>query len=175
MTPGVISPGDAARLLTKYHAALYGFVFACARSHHDTEDILQNVSMVVVESIAQLRDESGFLPWAREIARRSALAYFRKNRREHSVDPELVQRLAEAADVLEAERPTSVHGEALMACLERLPAQIRKLLALRYDGSFVDTEGLAARFGQSVQSVYAQVKRIKLALRECVERRLSAD
>lgn len=170
-----LSQGEAARLLTRFHSALYAYIFACVRSHHDAEDILQNVSVVVMESLEDLRDESGFLPWSREIARRSSLAYCRKARRERTLDPDLVRSLAEAADALEQIEPSSVHGEALMACLERLPTRSRRLMTLRYAGSFVDTEELARRVGQSVQSVYAQVKRIKTALRNCVERRLAAE
>jgi hypothetical protein len=46
----------------------------CLRAHHnDAEDILQNVSVAVTESIRQLRDESGFAV-AQEITRRRILA-----------------------------------------------------------------------------------------------------
>ena len=34
---------------------------------------------------------------------------------------------------------------------------------------------LGTGFGRTVQAVYAQIKRIKQALRNCVERRLSAS
>src|SRR5262245_49932838 len=170
-----LTQGEAARLLTKHHNALYAFIFACVRSHHDTEDIMQNVSVVVVESLEDLRDEDGFLPWAREIARRSSLAYCRKKRREQAFDPELLQSLADAADELERKTPTSRHGEALMACLDRLPPRSRRLMTERYAGTFVDTDELARKMCRSVQSVYAQVKRIKMALRNCVERRLAAE
>lgn len=171
----VIGQADVARLLMKHHTALYAFVFACVRSHHDTEDILQNVSVTVVEAIDQLRDEGGFLPWSREIARRCTLAYCRKKRREQPLDPELVQHLAEAADELEHEQPTAPFAEALTACLEGLPPESRRIVALRYAEGFADTESLARQVGRSVQSLYAHVKRIKMALRDCVERRLAAE
>jgi RNA polymerase sigma-70 factor (ECF subfamily) len=174
MPDGRLEPRDAARLLTRHHAALYAYVFACVRSHHDAEDILQNVSVVVIESLAQLRDEAGFLPWAREIARRCALAYCRKNRRVQTLDPELVQRLAEAADALERDCPEGAQREALLTCLERLPPRSRELLVRRYDGASGDASDLAARFGRSVQAVYAQIKRLKAVLRDCVSRRLAA-
>jgi RNA polymerase sigma-70 factor (ECF subfamily) len=166
---------DAARLLTRHHTALYGYIYACVRSHHDAEDILQNVSVVVIESLATLRDEAGFLPWAREIARRCSLAHCRKHRRTQTLDPELVQRLAEAADALERDTPADDHREALLACLEQLPPASRDLLARRYDGESGDAADLAARFGRSVQGIYAQIKRIKAALRDCVSRRLAPE
>jgi hypothetical protein len=46
-------------------------------------------------------------------------------------------------------------------------------MTLRYDGSMKDSSDLARRLGRSVQAIYAQIKRIKMALRECVKRRLA--
>ncbi len=174
MPDGRVSQGQVARLLMQHRTALYGYIFACVRNHADAEDILQNVSVAVTESIGQLRDEAGFLPWAREIARRRILAHRRTARREQPLDPELLRRLAEAADRVEQERPAPIHREALMACLESLPAQSRRLIAMRYDGS-ADASELARRFDRTVQSIYAQIKRIKIALRQCVERRLALE
>src|SRR5436189_2749167 len=130
-----IPQGQVARLLMQHRTSLYGFIFACVRNHADTEDILQNVSVAVTESITQLKDEAGFLPWAREIARRRVLAHRRTARRELPCDPELVRALADASDRVELEEPASVHRAALMACLESLPGESRKLIAMRYDGT----------------------------------------
>jgi RNA polymerase sigma-70 factor len=159
----------------QHRAALYGYIFACVRNHADAEDILQNVSVAVTESIEQLSNEAGFLPWAREIARRRILAHLRAVRREQPCDPELIRRLAEAAGRIEQEQPTSVYQAALMACLEQLPPQSRRLIALRYEDRSRRAEDLAALFGRSVQGIYAQIKRIKQALRRCVERRLALE
>ena len=167
--------GEVARLLMQHRTALYGFIFACVRHHDDTEDILQNVSVAVSESIGQLKDEAGFLPWAREIARRRILAHRRIGRRELACDPELIRALSEAADKVEQEQPASAHRAALMACLEQLPGESRKLITMRYDGTSGNVSRLATYFGRSVQSIYAQIKRIKIALRECVGRRLALE
>jgi RNA polymerase sigma-70 factor, ECF subfamily len=163
------------RLLEQHRAALFGYVLACVRRHHDAEDILQEVAVKVAEAFEKLTDEAGFLPWAREIARRCMLAHGRKWRREAPLDPELLQRLAEAAERLERARPTSTQQELLHACLDGLPTDSRRLILSRYDGSAASAEELARREGGSVQSVYARLKRIKAALRECVERRLAAE
>jgi RNA polymerase sigma-70 factor (ECF subfamily) len=167
--------GMVARLLMQHRAALYGYIFACVRNHADAEDILQNVSVAVTESIEQLQSEAGFLPWAREIARRRVLAYRRTARREQPLDPDLVRQLAEAAERVEESRPASDHSAALAACLEALPPQSRKLIIGRYSDSAGGAEALAARFGRSVQGIYARIKRIKAALRDCVERRLQTE
>ena len=167
--------GQVARLLMQHRTALYGFIFACVRNHDDTEDILQNVSVAVTESIGQLQEDSGFLPWAREIARRRVLAYRRTAKREVPYDPEVVRVLAEAADRVEDQMSGGEHRAALMACLEQLPGESRKMIAMRYDGTSGSVTDLAGHFGRSVQSVYAQLKRIKIALRDCVGRRLALE
>lgn len=166
---------ELSRLLMQHRTALYGYILACVRNHADAEDILQNVCVAVTESIGRLEREEGFLPWAREIARRRVLAHFRGGRRERPTDPELVQHLAEAADRLEQRRPASEHQAALLACLEGLPRQSRRLILLRYTDAAGGAEKLAQRFGRSVQAVYALIKRIKAGLRECVEHRLAKE
>ena len=103
------------------------------------------------------------------------LAHRRTAKREQPLDPELLLRLAEASDRVESQLPASDQRAALMACLESLPNQSRRLIAMRYDGSVAGMSELAQRFGRSVQGIYAQVKRIKAALRECVERRLALE
>jgi RNA polymerase sigma-70 factor len=167
--------GQVAQLLMQHRIALYGYIFACVRNHADAEDILQNVCLAVSESIAQLTSEDGFLPWAREIARRRVLAYRRTARREAVLDPDLVRQLAEAADRVEELEPASEQWIALTACLEALPPKSRRLIATRYSDNEGRAEHLAARFGRSVQGIYAQIKRIKAALRDCVQRRLELE
>ena len=172
---GVIRPSDVARLLMQHRTALYGFIYACVRNHDDSEDILQNVSVAVTESIGRLKHAGGFLAWTREIARRRILAYRRTAKRELACDPEVVRVLAEAAERVVQEMPAAAQRAALMACLEALPAQSRRLITMRYDGTSGKVAALAAQFGRTVQSIYAQLKRIKIALRECVGRRLALE
>lgn len=162
-----------AQLLMRHRTALYSYIWANVRNHTDAEDILQNVSLAVVESSARLDDESGFLPWSLEIARRRILKHYRTLGREQAVDPDLLLQLAEAAGRVEQARPASAYQSALQTCLDSLPATSRRLMQMRYDGSVSGVAELAARWDRSVQSMYAQIKRIKTALRDCVERRLA--
>ena len=167
--------GQIARLLMQHRTALYGYIYACVRNHADAEDILQNVSVAVTESIDKLEDDAGFLPWAREIARRRVLAHRRTAGREQAFDPEILCRLAEASERVEETCSSSAHRSALLTCLEKLPPRSRKLIAMRYETSKNGMQELAERFGRSVQGIYAQVKRIKARLRDCVRRRLAVE
>lgn len=174
MKKSALRQGMVARLLMQHRTTLYGYIFSCVRNHADTEDILQTVCVVVTESIEQLTNEAGFLPWVREIARRRILAYRRTGRREQPLDPDVVRELADAAERLEEKLPASDQATALTACLEALPPRSRQLIIMRYDGG-TSAEDLSRRFGRSVQGIYAQIKRIKAALRTCVERRLQTE
>src|SRR5262245_20135001 len=124
-----------AQLLMRHRTALYAYIFASLRNHADAEDVLQNVSLAVVESCNQLADDAGFLPWSLEIARRRILQHRRRGDREHVVDPELLLQLAEAAGRVEQSLPAAAHQTALRTCLEGLPGESRRLIVLRYDGS----------------------------------------
>src|SRR5207244_10332476 len=133
MADSMVPHGQITRLLMQHRTALYGYIFACVRNHAEAEDILQNVCVAVTESITRLTDEAGFLPWAREIARRRILAHRRSGQREQPCDPEMVRRLAEAADRVERTQLASSQRAALMACLESLPGESRRLIMMRYD------------------------------------------
>lgn len=164
-----------ARQLMQHRTELYAFIFACLRNHHDTEDLLQTVSVAVMEAAQENVEPSAFLPWAREIAWRRILAHRRSTGRHRPLDPSLVQAIAEAAGRVDRARPASAFREALLDCLGRVPEETRRVLEMRYDGSVSGLEELAARVGRSVQGVYALLKRGKAALRECMQRRMTSE
>jgi RNA polymerase sigma-70 factor (ECF subfamily) len=164
-----------AQLLMKHRTALYAYIFAGVRNHVDAEDVLQNVSLAIVEASAQLPEAAGFLPWALEIARRRLLKHYRQSRRERPLDPDLLAQLVGAAERVESRLPTSSYQAALQTCLDSLPPTSRELMQLRYNGSHRNVAELSDCLQQTVQSVYARLKRVKAVLRECVERRLATE
>jgi RNA polymerase sigma-70 factor (ECF subfamily) len=161
--------------MMEHRTALLGFVYSCVRDHHEAEEILQEVSVAVIESADKLADVEGFLPWAREIARRRMLASLRARSRERSCDPELVERLAEASGRLERAEPAPRAKEVLVECLEKLPQKLKGIVSMRYDATVSSVAEAAGRVGKSVQAVYALLKRAKHLLRSCVERRLAQE
>jgi RNA polymerase sigma-70 factor (ECF subfamily) len=57
-------------------------------------------------------------------------------------------------------------------CVESLPARHRELLALRYHhGLSVDL--LARKFGKSIDAVYRLLSRIRSAVHQCIDVRIS--
>ena len=164
---------QAAQLLLQHRTVLHGYIFACVRNHTDAEDIFQEVSMAILKSADQLQAPEGFLAWAREIAFRRVLEHARKSGRETVTDPHVIGALADATVRLNERQPAGPRQVALLECLDRLPSRRRRLIIQRYDGSAKDGQELANRLGLTVQALYAKIKRIKLSLRDCVERRLA--
>lgn len=162
-------------MLLKHRDSLYAYVFACVRSFPDADDILQTVSVAVIEASDAPIEEARFLAWAREIARRRVLEHFRRSKRLLPLDPEIVGKLADAAERIERRQAGVTRREALLECLERLPPESQQLLQARYDGSTADMVALARRFGRSEQGMYSLLYRIRQALRDCVERRVRLE
>ncbi|MEM7600994.1 MAG: sigma-70 family RNA polymerase sigma factor [Verrucomicrobiota bacterium] len=176
-TPENHPPFDApeiARLLIEHRSTLLGYLLSCVRDYSDAEDLFQEVSLAATRSAADLRDEDGFLPWAREIARRRVLAHYRKSKRLKPVDPDLATRLAETAAAMDETLSTPPRIEALHSCLDALPAESRKLIALRYEDHRRPVETIAREVGRSVQATYAILKRSRLLLRDCVNQKMEA-
>ena len=172
--PSPIEAPEIARMLVEHRAPLLGYLLSCVRNHADAEDLLQDVSLAATKSAADLRDRGGFLPWAREIARRRVLAHFRKSKRLTPIDPELANRLADTAAAMDDHEDIPARVEALRECLEALPAESRKLIALRYEDHRRPVEEIAEQFGRTVQAAYAILKRCRLMLRDCVTQKLAA-
>jgi len=165
----------AVRLLMNYRGALYSYIYACVCNHADAEDLLQDVSVAVVESFSQLTSEEGFLPWAREIARRRILAHARKMKKERSMDPQVISALAEASERVTRRHPVSRRRDALLECLGKLPASSCDLLLRYYGSSVARVEEIEARFGKRMSAIYAEVHRMRSLLRDCVSRRIQED
>ncbi len=165
------------RLLLEHRSALMAYILAAVRNHADADDVFQESSLAIATSFSQLRDENGFLPWAREIARRRILAHVRQNKQLLLIDDELLDKLSEAAariDQLDLQRKESQRN-VLHTCLEQLPTESRRLIAMRYDNPTPQVESIARQFGRTVQGTYALLKRIRLVLRDCVDNKLSQE
>ncbi len=159
--------------LIEHRGTLLGYLLSCVRDAADAEDLFQDVSMAAIRSAAKLRDESGFLPWAREIARRRVLEFYRTSKRLIPVDPELAGRLAETAAELDVSEDASERVQALRSCLESLPMESRRLIAMRYTDKKEPVENLAKTVGRSVQATYAILKRSRILLHDCINKKMN--
>jgi len=167
--------GLISALLMRHRTALFGYIYSCVPHAADAEDILQEVSLTATLRMDQLRDEAGFLPWVIEIARRQILAHRRKSSRRLVLAPDVVGALADDALELARREPPSRRVDALLHCLDALPAHSVQLVLARYGDSFSTIEALALKLKRTVSATYALLKRVRLVLRDCVNRKLASE
>ncbi len=162
------------RLLRQFYASqpqLRAFVFASTRNYHATEEILQDVAIVVAQKAAGFDEERPLHPWLLGIARNKILKWREAQGREAAT-----LRFDTIAECLPHARLFEPQGisrrqQALNLCLGKLPARQRRIVELRY-GQGMDCSRIAGDLHHSVQSIYALLKRLKNALRHCVEEQL---
>ncbi len=166
---------DVIRALERYRVMIVGYAYAITRDHHLAEDVFQEVAVVVAERPQRLPDDDGAGRWLREVSRRKSLELLRRSRRQGVLFEEEV--LVQLGDAFAEKAPNEHHARlkaAMSACVDGLGGDARTVVCGRYvEGAACET--IADRIGRSVQAVYAVLKRTRLSLARCVEKRLVAE
>lgn len=145
------------------------FIAARAHSLDLVEEVLQATYVACYESLGRYEPRGTLLPWLRGIAL-NRLRRELATRARHAPGDALEQLLAgEAARSLaEAAGPDEVTLAALRRCLDRLTPRAREILERRHaHGATLDE--LAAQFARSRAGIASLLKRIRLAVRTCME------
>jgi RNA polymerase sigma-70 factor (ECF subfamily) len=166
---------ELVRLLSRHQRAIYAYAHSILHDFHLTEDVYQEVAVIVAGAWPEIPPEKALKPWLMEITRRKALETRRKSRRLARVLP------SDVLDQVETEfarEPVEEDGrqdlrDSLAACMAKLGELGRKVVQARY-GAGLSCQDIAAKLSKSVQSIYAILKRSRLSLTECVERRRAA-
>ena len=138
------------------------------------EDIFQEV-WIRFERTTRHGDVITHVPaWCRATARLIALESWRKQKREQPTpDPELAS-LIEQAYTEQDDHATFWHDHttALKHCLDTLPPRSRDLITRRYQNEQPIAD-IAAQLHQSLGSIKTALCRLRLALADCVRKRLT--
>lgn len=131
------------------------------------EDVYQEVAMIVAKDPDSVPDDNGVIPWLREITRRKSLEWGRKHRRmPQLLDDAILCQVAESVEPGSRESDSDLK-ERLEQCLGKLTTEQQSILYGRYhDGA--SGEEIASRTGRTVQSIYAILKRVRMAIERCV-------
>ncbi len=166
---------EFARRLMEHRSRLHAFVYALVRDPHLTEDILQEVAVVLFEKFATFASGTDFGAWAREIAYREILSARRSEwRARRHLDVGLAQEIWKAFQRRREGFEPAAHREALRRCLAGLADGVRRVLDWRYAAG-LSSEEIAGRLRRTAQAVYAMVFRTKRALADCVRRRMAGE
>lgn len=163
-------------IVIAYQAMLQAI--ACFRTSNPdlAEEIVQQTFIRAYNELADFRADGDFGVWLRVLchyeilSELKRLARDRTNREHYQV--ELRAQLATEALSVDAESGDGAAG-ALEECLRQLPPTSAALITGKYaDGRSV--QELATTHGRTVTWVTTTLYRLRLGLRECLERRLPA-
>ena len=156
--------------LTGAQRHLLAFIQSLIWRPADADDVLQEANLVLWRKAADYDPARPFLPWAMRIAQLQAMAWLTsRGRAQRRFADALLETIADEA-VAEADE-LEPRRRALGDCLQRLSPDHRALVASRYqpDGS---VEAMAQERGSSPKAVSEMLRRIRLGLLGCVERKL---
>ncbi len=141
------------------------------RDTHAIEDIFQTVLIRAVKEADSLKDEEHAMAWARVTARRLAIDHVRKHQSRMLVLDDRTLDLLDAELDRRGDDVLAERLDALKSCVEKLPPRSRRVVDLRYRERRAGKE-MADLLQMSVDAVYQALRRVHVALRECVEQRL---
>lgn len=167
---------DVVRLFMSYQRTLREFILSLVPDPNDADDILQEVSVVVLAKSEPPEDLGKFPGWCRGVARNVALHHWR-DRRKTMTPPstrflEAVELAYQEGDAREDEM--NLRRRALQECLKKLPESSRNLLELRYVRRAPSGE-VARTLGQSAAAVRMSLMRVRQALGACIQGRMAGE
>ncbi|MBI4565777.1 MAG: sigma-70 family RNA polymerase sigma factor [Planctomycetes bacterium] len=163
-------------LLIKYRTQLYAYLLAVLGDANDAEDLLQDVSLAVIQNAGKCVPNTNFRAWVYEFCRFQILAKakVRSRRGLELLSPEVLAHLELADQESDDGVSLDARRTALLECLKALPGFQRKAIDLRYASGF-DVPRVAKLLGKTLQTTYTVLKRARQALRECTQRRLAKE
>jgi RNA polymerase sigma-70 factor (ECF subfamily) len=164
---------DQSEFLThflKHQAELVAFIGSVVRDRAVRDDVLQETALALWQAFDRYDRSQSFGAWARGIAANKLMQRWDRGERWHRALPvEAIPSLLAAFE--RTDLSSDLRRDALERCLEKVPVKSRKLLALKYEQGFTLGQ-MAEHIGSTMDAVNKALSRIRLKLRECVERQL---
>lgn len=162
------------QLLMQWRTRISASTWIIVRNTHTSEDIFQNVVLKAMTREVAFEAEGPLLSWAFITARREALDWVSRNRREAKIlSSEVLIRLEQYW-----QERLNVHSadklDALRQCLDSAPEDSATILHLRYSQDLTCDE-VAGRMNLTLSAVYKRLSRLHAALKLCIESKLNLN
>ncbi len=168
------SAREVAALIRGLQPTLTEFAAGLLGGADGADDVVQETNLFLWERRADYEPGSDFRAWALRVARFKVMAARRDVARERRLrfSDETLERLAARAE--ERAGGAERRLKALGGCLGRIRLQDRRLLEWKYARRGSLTE-LADAVGESANAIHKKISRLRMALRQCVEKALSQN
>ncbi len=165
---------DAAEQLavqwTKAQPYVAAYITSILRDFHRSEDVLQQVAVVLVRKFGEYDPAQPFLSWALGIAKFEILKEQRRGARDrHVFGDDLTERLGAAYEKMSGQ--LEAYGPMLDECLKEVDCRARLALDLRYVEDLKPAD-VAEQMEMTPGAVRVLLHRARTALRDCIERRM---
>lgn len=158
------------QLFIRYQGRLRAFALAICPDFASVDDLMQEAFLTVSAKAAEFDLQSNFLAWSRSIVRFKMHELGRSNG----------TRLCSSGllESIAASCPDDWGGEEKIAllskCLSELAPKAKEVIALRYQREHSPTE-IASMLSRTVSSINVALSKARVALRECLDRKLAAE
>jgi len=163
-----------AELVREHQAGLRAYVRSLGVDEIWVDDLAQEAFLVAYRRQADFRTNADYGKWLRGIARHLVTNERRKTARRsrlmHEGITDLLLALSPGSGA-EYDSAFARLGPAMEECVGQLPARCRDLLDRRY-ARRETASSMAQQLRLSAEAVRQQLRRVRLAVRDCVERKV---
>jgi RNA polymerase sigma-70 factor (ECF subfamily) len=161
------------RLFSSCENELFRYVMMLLPNKSDASDVMQETAAALWEKFDEYRQGEPFFRWACSFAYYEVL----KARAKHK--PGRLQFSEQVVEMLAVEWPkqqglADSRREALSRCLQRLSADHRRLVELRY-GQAVTINEVARQTNRQVNTLYKTLERIRHQLMKCINAAVAGE
>ena len=155
----------------EHQSGLRAFIRALGTDEAWVDDLAQEAFIVAYRRLDQFEPGTDFGKWLRSIARFLVANERRKEVRRCRLLPfAIVDVLLESESEDTVEPAVADLVQAMRECVDQLPARSRDLLQQRYAANDNAT-AVARRLGINADAVRQQLLRIRVAVKECIEKK----
>ena len=158
------------RLLAPYLPMLFAYSWTLCGDYHAAQDVVQESSLIAYQNLSGLSPDFDFPAWLRAIARRKGLEMRAKLTRVKLVNPATVEAVFEEPSTADL----TSRRQALSECLNALEGGMARIVQSHYFRGFRLSQ-IAAELRSTATAVKQILYRARLALEECVRKRLRAE
>lgn len=161
-------------LLTENQSALWAYIITLMPGSPDVADVLQKTNLVLWTKQEEFKPGTNFKAWSFHVARLQVLAHLKKNKNRSWLvfDADLLDTVAEESGA-SAEASTGKLSY-LDSCMQKLSQEDQQLLRHRYQSGAQLSE-FARSSGRSVSSLSVTLHRLRVALRNCINKRIEEE
>jgi RNA polymerase sigma-70 factor, ECF subfamily len=145
----------------QFHVELKGFIYSNVKDIDVTNDILQDVSIKIIENIHTLKDDKKLDKWIYQITRNAIMDYFRQTKAADNVQ----------VDLDEEPHQKEMHQKlscCILPFIHQLPDKDKEILLLTYNKKMNQKE-LAGHLGISYSGAKSRVQRSREKLKNLFE------